>query len=203
MRNEYAAVFETMISVEPCVVTFQLPHIETPLRQAVKWGKTEVVRVLLQNGAKPIPPKKEFAMVNGHVVAHNRGYSASFLSQGACATGPRMTELLLKHGASIARSGALQSAANRGALDTMRILMQHGADVNELIPEGSVPHHRQAEYRSWTPMHFAADGGQLDAMKLLESNGARSDATDVNGKTPAQLLLEEYKPWAPKPPKAL
>jgi hypothetical protein len=42
-------------------------------------------------------------------------------------------------------------------------------------------------------MHFAASGGQVDAMKLLESNGARSDVKDLNGKTPAQLL-EEYKP---------
>lgn len=42
-------------------------------------------------------------------------------------------------------------------------------------------------------MHFTASGGQVDAMKLLESNGVRSDLKDVNEKTLAQLL-EEYRP---------
>lgn len=42
-------------------------------------------------------------------------------------------------------------------------------------------------------MHFAASKGQVEAMKLLKSNGARSDVKDVNGKTPLELL-EERKP---------
>jgi len=42
-------------------------------------------------------------------------------------------------------------------------------------------------------MHFAALNGKVDAMKLLESNGARSDLEDENGQTPAQIL-EERKP---------
>lgn len=47
-----------------------------------------------------------------------------------------MTELLLKHlEVSVARSGALHLAAELGALDTMRVLMQHGADVDEILPE--------------------------------------------------------------------
>ncbi|KAF8849654.1 ankyrin [Acephala macrosclerotiorum] len=192
IRNGHAAVFEAMISVEPKVVTFPLGHGNLPLVQAVKWRKTEVVAVLLQHGANPIPPKK-VAIVDGHAVVYSGGYRSSLLSLAAMAEGPRMTELLLKHGVSVACSGALQSAANLGALDTMRLLMQHGADANELLPEDAVPHYRKVLYSSWTPMHFAASGGQVDAMKLLESNGARSDVKDVNGKTPAQLL-EEYKP---------
>jgi hypothetical protein len=193
IRNGHAAVFEAMISVEPKVVTFPLDPADPPLVQAVKWRKTEVVAVLLQHGANPIPPEK-VAIVDGHTVPYRGGYQSSLLSRAARAEGPRMTELLLKHGVSVACSGALQYAANLGALDTMRLLMQHGADVNELLPEDAIPHHsRKVLYSSWTPMHFAASGGQVDAMKLLGSNGACSDVKDVNGKTPAQLL-EEYKP---------
>jgi ankyrin repeat protein len=140
-----------------------------------------VVAVLLEHGANPIRTDK--------VVS----YELSLLSFAARAEGPRMTQLLLKHGVSVACSGALHTAANRGALDTMRLLMQHGADVNELLPADTLSRFQKSLYASWTPMHFAASSGQVDAIKLLQSNGARSDVKDVNGKTPAQLL-EEYKP---------
>jgi hypothetical protein len=181
INNGHAAVFEAMISADPKVVTFPLGHNNLPLVQAIKRRKTEVVAVLLEHGANPIRTDK--------VVS----YSLSLLSFAARAKGTRMTELLLKHGVSVACSGALHTAANRGALDTMRLLMQHGADVNELLPADTLAQFEKSLHSSWTPMHFAASSGQVDAMKLLESNGARSDVKDVNGKTPAQLL-EEYKP---------
>lgn len=103
-----------------------------------------------------------------------------------------MTELLLKHGVSVARSGALHLAAELGALDTMRLLIQHGADVSEQLPEDILPVHNGSLYASWTPMHFAASKSQSDAMKLLKSNGACSNVEDKNGRTPAQLL-EHFK----------
>jgi ankyrin repeat protein len=102
------------------------------------------------------------------------------MSLAAMAEGPRMTEMLLEHGTPIAHTGALHTAAHRGHLDTMRLLMLYGADVNEVL----------SNWRSWTPMHFAASKGQVDAMKLLEHSGARSDLKDVDRKTPAQLLEE-------------
>jgi ankyrin repeat protein len=181
IKNGHAAVLEAMISADPKVVTFPLGHGNLPLLQAVKRGKTEVVAVLLQYGANPIRTDK--------VVS----YGLSLLAFAARAEGTRMTELLLKHGVSVACSGALHTAAECGALDTMSLLMQHGADVNELLPADTLPPFHKPPYSTWTPMHFAASGGQVDAMKLLETNGARSDVKDVNGKTPAQLL-EEYKP---------
>ncbi|PQE04675.1 ankyrin repeat protein [Rutstroemia sp. NJR-2017a BBW] len=167
--NGHAAVFEAMASVDRKVVTFPLGHGNLPLIQAVKWGRTEVVAVLLRHGAKP-PATNEFF------------YASSLLFWSTTARGPRMTELLLKHGASVTCSGALQSASRQGALDTMRLLIQHGADRITIDPYILTGH----------PMHFAASTGRVDAMKLLESNGARSDVKDGNGKTPAQLL-EEYK----------
>ena len=176
INNGHAAVIEAMISADPEVVTFPLGHGNLPLVQAIKRRKTEVVAVLLQHGANPIRTDR--------VVS----YDLSLLSFAARAEGTRMTELLLKHGVSVACSGALHTAANRGALDTMRLLIQHGADVNELLPADTLSQFNKSLYSSWTPMHFAANGGQVDAMKLLESNGARSGLRDENGRTPAQLL---------------
>ncbi|PQE30261.1 ankyrin repeat-containing protein [Rutstroemia sp. NJR-2017a WRK4] len=177
--NGHAAVFEAMASVDRKVVTFPLGHGNLPLIQSVRRGRTEVVAVLLRHGAKP-PASNEFS------------YASSLLYWSTTARGPRMTELLLKHGASVTCSGALQSASRRGALDSMRLLIQHGADVNEILPEDTLARYFRPLFPNWTPMHFAASTGRVDAMKLLESNGARSDVKDRNGKTPAQLL-EEYK----------
>lgn len=103
-----------------------------------------------------------------------------------------MVELLLKYGVPVVGSGALHHAAEIGALDIMRLLIEHGANVNELHLAEMISPHVQLLYSSWMPMHFAAYGGRLDAMMLLESNGARSDVKDVDGKTPAQLF-EEHK----------
>jgi ankyrin repeat protein len=103
------------------------------------------------------------------------------MSRAAMVEGPRMTEMLLEHGMPITGSGALHTAAVFGQHDTMRLLIQHGANVEEGL----------LNWRNWTPMHAAASKGKVDAMKLLEKIGARSDLKDTDGKTPAQLLEEQ------------
>jgi len=181
INNGHAAVIKALASADPKIVTsLILGHGRLPISQAVKRRQTEVVDVLLQLGADPIPSASSPKDVGS--------YRSSLLSLAAKAEGTRMTELLLKHGVSVARSGALHLAAELGALDTMRLLIQHGADVDEQIPEDILPVYNGSLYASWTPMHFAASDGQVDAMKLLESNGARSDVKDENGRTPGQLL---------------
>lgn len=183
IKNGHAAVYEAMASADPAVVNFQLPHGTRPIDQAVKLRKTEVVAVLLQHGAKPLRPASDLKQVGS--------YDSSLLALAAKAEGPRMTELLLEHNHPVAGSGALHQAAAYGALDTMRLLIQHGADVNEILPRDSLTRHVSGDLQAtWTPIHFAASRGQVDAVKLLESNGARSDVKDKDGKTPAQLLEE-------------
>lgn len=180
INNNHAAVLEAMAAADPEIVSSPiLGHGRLPLSQAIKRGKTEVVAVLLQLGADPIAQGSSFS------------YRLSLLSLAAHNTGPRITELLLKHGVPVARSGALHLAAELGVLDTMHLLMQHGADVNEQLTEDILGPHNKSLYASWTPMHFAASGGKIDAIKLLGSNGARSDVKDMNGKTPAQLLEQK------------
>jgi ankyrin repeat protein len=81
----------------------------------------------------------------------------------------------------IAGTAALHTAARFGQLETMRLLMQYGADLEEVVPG----------WGNWTPMHFAASTGKVDAMKLLEQQGARKDSKDEDGKTPAQVLEDQ------------
>ncbi|KAF2126196.1 ankyrin [Dothidotthia symphoricarpi CBS 119687] len=170
VRGGDAAVFKALLSADPNIINFRLGHgHELPLYEAVRLRQPDIVAVLLEFGADPLHPVKQSKKLGT--------YRSSLMSFAAFA-GTRMTEMLLEHGLPIAHTGALHSAASTGRLDTMRLLMQHGADVHEVI------------WRAWTPMHFAAWRGRVDAMKLLEHSGARSDLKDEDGKTPAQLLEE-------------
>lgn len=170
--NEHAWVFRALASADPNIVNFHIAHGTLALYEAVRRRQTDLVAVLLEFGADPLHSVQQHKSIGT--------YNSSLMSRAAMAEGPRMTKMLLEHGAPIAHTAALHTAARFGRLDTMRLLMQHGADVDEVI----------IEWHYWTPMHFAASRGIVDAMKLLEGTGARLDLKDEDGKTPAQLLEE-------------
>lgn len=168
------AAFKALASANPAsnVVNFPVHHGFWPLYEAVRLRKPDVVAVLLELGADPfhpVDPSRKLAT-----------YNSSLLSRAAFSEGPRMTKMLLERGLPVAQTAALHTAAGCGRIDTMRLLMEHGADLDEVLPNSS--------WFGWTPMHFAASKGRVDAMELLQHSGARSDLKDVNGRTPAQLL---------------
>jgi ankyrin repeat protein len=168
----HAAVFKALASADPDVINFPIGHGTRPLYEAVKRRQPDIVVVLLELGADPLHPVEQSKQLSN--------YNSSLLSLAAMDDSPQLVEILLKHGLPIAHTGALHTAARWGYLDTMRLLIEHGADLNEVLPNWS----------NWTPMHFAASKGKVDAMKLLEHSGARSDLKDVDGKNPVQLLEE-------------
>jgi ankyrin repeat protein len=57
----------------------------------------------------------------------------------------------------------LHAASYKGNLDTVRLLLAHGVDINT-IDKGR------------TPLRSAYDGGHLDVMRLLLEHGADADA---------------------------
>ncbi|KAJ4297789.1 hypothetical protein N0V90_005684 [Kalmusia sp. IMI 367209] len=172
IANEYAWVWEALASADPEIVHFHCHHGALALYEAVRLKQTYVVEVLLKYGADPLHPVQQPKRLST--------YDSSLMSRAAMSQYPRMIEMLLEHGAPIACTAALHTAAAFGRLDTMRVLIQHGADLNE------VDH----EWNEWTPMHFAASRCQDKAMELLEQSGARSDVKDYEDRTPAQLLKE-------------
>ena len=181
IETGHAAVFEVLVSADPTVATHDDFQGRLPLDLAIASGEIEVARLILQHGGGRELPKPR----------HKPTYPNSRLCKAVRSTKGAMTELLIQHGYAVQGLGALHMAADRGALDTIRLLVEgHGADVNERLPAESLPRVDNALFASWTPMHFAARWRQEEAMKLLESYGAKTDALDVNGRTPWQLLQE-------------
>lgn len=70
----------------------------------------------------------------------------------------------------------------------MRLLLENGADPNELLVEKNPPGCDASLLASWTLLHFAASRGHVDVVQRLESNWAQPGVKDANGMTPAQLL---------------
>lgn len=181
VTNGHVAVLEVLAAAAPKVALHDDIHGKRPLDFAIKAGKVEIARVILQRCTC-----REVS-----IRGYGSSYGVSRLCQAARKREKTMTELLIQHGYVVKGSGALQSAAECGALDTIRLLVEkHGADVNERLPAETVQRVNNALFASWTPLHFAARWGREEAIELLKSYGAREDILDCNGKTPSQLLDE-------------
>lgn len=179
-------VFKAYMAAYPKVVGYPLIHGVGPLDVAVAKPRTELVALVLKGGANPQPHNPFLKRYNS--------YDASLLAKAAGASQPTealpITELLLKHGLAPAGSGGLHRAAEIGRLDVMRLLIKHGSDVDECLPESLLTSGDKPLLATWTPMHFAASRGQEEAMKLLEEHGARTNVADKDRKVPSQVLQD-------------
>ena len=75
----------------------------------------------------------------------------------------------------------LHWAADKGAKDTLRLLLRQNANVNAAAKNG------------FTPLHFAARGGNTGVAKFLLEAGAAIDAQDGRGGTALHLAASGGK----------
>lgn len=106
----------------------------------------------------------------------------------------------------------VSKAAFRGDVQTLRLLVEMGGDVNVEIAGGETPLHLAANRgmleaaqfliaqgartdavttRQETPLHFAAERGHEEVVELLLEHGASIGPRNSDGKTPYQLAQEE------------
>jgi uncharacterized protein len=78
----------------------------------------------------------------------------------------------------------IHSAVSSKDLEMVKLLVDHGADVNARQQKG------------FTPLQGAAGSGDLDIMKLLLQNGADPAARDEEGRTAADVAASHGHPEA-------
>jgi ankyrin repeat protein len=177
------------------------PLGNTALIIAVNMGHNELAEMLLESGQ---PPDLHEAAAIGH---------APLVLKALASSAERIDEF------SPEGFTALALAAHFGHVDTMKLLLERGADINKVSkhPLGVTPLHaalfggKQSTARllleygadprprrggtgwpraGWTALHYAAFYGFVDLIDKLIAVGAEVDAQDDDGKTPIQVARE-------------
>jgi ankyrin repeat protein len=146
---------------------------ETCLTSASKRGDAEMVQALLAAGA--------------NVAAGASWPGQAPLIWAAEDGDPQTLTSLLQHGAGKVQPHldiALSSAAMRGSLAAVRLLIEHGANPNAPSPIGG-----------YTPLMCAAycEDGHVELVKLLLAKGADPNAKGANGETALSLAKKHGK----------
>ena len=102
-------------------------------------------------------------------------------------------------------SESLLAAAEEGNIDTLRSLLEQGADINTCNACSQTPLHRAAakgnvdivrwplgrgvevDSQGWTPLHVASRFGHLEVSRVLLDHGANVNARKQNYWTPMHL----------------
>jgi len=198
-----AARVSALVDADPAVLTV-LERNTTPVLLAIYHGKPDIARLLVARGA-PVSFAESCALgdtaraklmfANDPPLLHTRsadGYPpvglAIFFGHGALA------RWLIEHGADVnaaadnpQRVTPAHAAAATCDHETMRLLLQRGADPNA---------RQQMDY---TPLHGAASRGDVEMAQLLVAHGADRNAKASDGMTAADVARKygkgEFAEW--------
>ena len=143
-----------------------LERWQSPISNAARWGYTDVIQVLIEEGADVNPEQKLDKMV------------AVPLIEAGCEGHLEIAQLLLANGANVNAIGdvlgglvetPLTAAAWEGHFQVAKLFIDNGADVNFEVSDKGI----SANYSA--PLLVAARTGQKEFVGLLLANGA-----DVN-----------------------
>ncbi|MDI6447531.1 ankyrin repeat domain-containing protein [Anaerobaca lacustris] len=139
----------------------------SPLHAAAREGDFERVRTLITSGAD--------------IDAKDPYHGETPLQVAASGQHAEIVAFLIDHGADIDVVGshgtALHRAASLGRMNTARLLVDRGADVNTRDRDGE------------TALHRAARQGHFEVAAMLAAHGADLEAERPDGYTPMHLAL--------------
>ena len=149
----------------------------TPLHEAVEEGNAEIVQILVDAGAD-IEAKGFMGQTPLGLAAEEGATEIMQILLGKLA-GSGTQEGEDKQAPAIG-SEALFTAIEKGDVETVRLLVEAGADVNAA-----------AGFGGNTPLHEAVEEGNAEIVQILVDAGADIEAEGFMGRTPLSLAAEE------------
>ncbi len=194
IQNGDAAAVEQLVSADPSLMKARQNQI-TPLLFALYFGRADIVRLLLGRGA-PVSFPEACAIGDADLALRLLDADPSLLDRrsedGFPPLGlaiffrhPALARTLIERGADVEaaaenrqRVRPLHAAASVGDLETMRLLLERGADPNA------------RQELDFTPLHGAAGHGNIEMARLLYAHGAEREPKSSDGKSPADVARE-------------
>ena len=155
------------------------------LTRAVVHGraKLEIVKLLLAHGASLHAPGQISNTGKDLEFASTLTYAAS--AESEFDDFAEIMELLLAHGPTDADVNySLNVACEKGSEAIVRVLLSHGADVNQPLPGGG----------GWHPLWTAAKLGHIGIVHQLLNAGARVNQAAAAGESPLFMACEYGHP---------
>jgi ankyrin repeat protein len=157
-------------------INFDLDWLGTFLILAVQRNNQYQVNFCLKHGADP----------NLGTYARRWSALATAAEYGADLA---IVELLLAGKTDLNGSDALQTAAEKGQVDLVRLLLEKGAAIDAVGFEDSVSESKADE--AGTALRFAVDAGSVEVARLLLEKGADVRLRDVKGRTARERAEEK------------
>ncbi len=150
------------------------------MQQAAIYGRTKIVKLLLQHGADP-EDADCFGLTVSYLAIEHPDVLKLLFDAGA---NPKVRVEYNGNGGRPQSQGSslLYEAAERGLIESAKLLLARGVDVNQASSIGA------------TALHAACRGGDVALVELLLRNKANARARTARGWTPMGWAAAEIQP---------